>query len=149
VRFARAEDGLIGRWPRRLAALACLGLALLATAARQPPAPSVDERPGLVPGPGQRTVPVSIPVDPRSYLHIGDVVELLAAPADAESPLAGGTSRPATVVAARAVVLSIGQSNAAVGAASWPLVVSVDEQSARQVATLGGRPVLAALAGHP
>lgn len=149
MRFARAERGLIGRWPRRLAALACLALALLA-AARQPGARSADENHGVLPGPGQRAVPVSVAVDPRTYLHAGDVIELLAAPADAESAaLAGGPVLPAVVVAARAIVLSIGQPNAKVGDATWPLVVSVDEQAARQIAALDGRSVLAVLAGPP
>jgi hypothetical protein len=148
VRLARAEDGLIGRWPRRLAALACLGLALLA-AARQPTARSTRDNTGPVPGPGQRAAPVSVSVDPRSYLHVGDVVELLAAAADAESLPVDGTPPPAAVVAPRALVLSIGQPDIALSDSAWPLVVSVDEQSARQIAALGGRHVLAVLAGHP
>lgn len=101
-------------------------------------------------GPDQRTVPVSVSVDPRTYLHVGDVVELLAAPVSADFVTAGGTPPlPAAVVAARAVILSVGQPNAVLGDAGWPLVVSVDEQSARRIATLGGRQVLAALASHP
>ena len=149
MRFARAEHGLIGRWPRRLAALACLGLALLA-AARQPSARSADENHGVLPGPGQRAVPVSVAVDPRTYLHTGDIVELLAAPAGAEYRRAGrragaarrggrGTRRRAVHRAAERPV----------GDASWPLVVSVDEQAARQIAALDGRSVLAVLAGPP
>jgi hypothetical protein len=148
VRLVRAEDGLIGRWPRRLAALACLGLALVA-AARQPTAHSTRDNTGPVPAPGQRAAPVSVSVDPRTYLHVGDVVELLAAAADVESLAVDGTPRPAAVVAPRALVLSIGQPDTAVGDAAWPLVVSVDEQSARRIAALGGRQVLAVLAGHP
>jgi hypothetical protein len=146
VRFAHADDGLIGRWPRRLAALVCLGLALVA-ATRQPTASSGDRSRSAVAGPGQRTVPVSVSVDPRTYLHVRDVVELLAAPGP--DLVTGGTPLPAAVVAARAIVVSIGQPNAAVGDASWSLIVSVDEQSARQIATLGGRHVLAVLSGGP
>jgi len=138
---------LIGRWPRRLAALVCLALALVA-ATRQPTGRSADSSRSPVAGPGQRTVPVSISADPRTYLHLGDVVELLAAP-NAEAVPAGSTPPPATVVAGRAVVMSIGESNATVGNATWPLLVSVDEQAARQIAALNGGVVVAVLAGAP
>jgi hypothetical protein len=146
VRVAHGDDGLIGRWPRRFAALVCLGFALVA-ATHQPTVRGADgsRSPGV--SPGERTVPVSVSVDPRTYLHVRDVVELLAAP-DAE-PVTGSPPQPAAVVAARAIVVSIGQPNAGVGDASWPLVVSVDEQSARQIATLGARQVLAVLASGP
>jgi hypothetical protein len=45
--------------------------------------------------------------------------------------------------------MSIGESNATVGNATWPLLVSVDEQAARQIAALNGGVVVAVLAGAP
>jgi hypothetical protein len=148
VRFARAEDGLIGRWPRRLATLACLLLALLA-AARQPTERTAPDSGGPVPVAGQRALPVGVAADPRAYLHVGDLVELLASPATESAVLSSDPSPLAVVVAPGAVILSIGQPNGAVGDATWPLVVSVDEQAARRIAALNGRPVLAVLTGPP
>lgn len=148
MRFARADDGLIGRWPRRLAALACLLLALLAVA-RQPTQRAAAQSHGPVPVAGQRAVPVSVAMDPRAYLQVGDLVELLASSAGESAVFASGPPPLAVVVVPGAVILSIGQPNVVVGDATWPLVVSVDEQAARRIAALNGRPVLAVLASPP
>lgn len=130
---------VLGRWPRRLAAFACLLLAAAAafTPRRSAAAPQPDHRVGR----GEVAVPVLVSgVDARTYLHPGEWVDLLAGPGESGVDPAA----PAALVAQRVRLLSIVAPQN--GAAGGALVVAADRATALRVAALGERTVLAV--GH-
>lgn len=147
----------LGRWPRRLAALACLLLAAAsALSSRHPAATARAAAPADVAAAGERAVPVQVAgLDARAYLHPGDHVDLLAGPSDDGAPgdrTAGAMGRAtatvsATVVAEDVRVLTVVAPRD--GPGSGGLVVAADRAGALRIAALGGRAVVAVARDRP
>lgn len=147
---------VLGRWPRRLAAVACLllagtsALAARADASRPGAEASQPARPSAA---GDR---LGVPVHVRGggYLRAGDRVDLISAPVTA-APAFGDTDPPgdglrpaagATVVAGDVRVVRVGPSADGDGS---DLVVSVDRATALRLAALGSRELVAATLSSP
>ena len=140
----------IGRWPRRLAAGACLLLA--AGTALTPKASTSSARPpGSHLSPGQRAVPVRVVgPDPRAYLLAGAHIDLIAMPADDY-----GTTQPtgsqllAQSVVVVKVVAPAGGLSVGSDAADSELIVAVDAVTALRIAYCAAHPCLAAADDPP
>ena len=106
----------IGRWPRRVAALACLLLAA-ASALAPTPAPATGHRSGLGLATGEVAVPLTV-VTPASLIAAGDRVGVIVA----DDPLAGGAA-PAGLIADRLRVLEVHTDDQALSSGPGTVVV--------------------------
>ena len=152
---------VLGRWPRRLAAAVCLVLAgASALAARaQPSDPTAAPTPPpstSAPAPDRLGVPVHVRGSP-GYLHVGDRVDLIAAPPEpagmgAVGAVGAATTPPApaaSVVATGLLVLRADSADGASSGAGIDLVVAADRSAALRIAALGSGEVIAATVSSP
>lgn len=134
----------LGHWPRRLAALACLLLALgAAVSGHRPPAHAASADPARELGPGQRAVPVRlVGVDARTYLRPGDHIDLLAAGSD-EPPGSGA------LIAEHLRVLALVPGDTGPSTDGGAVIVAAGRTDALQIAGQAGRPLLAVRTDSP
>lgn len=133
----------IGRWPRRIAALICLLLA--AGSALLPDTRAATVTPERGTGarlrPGEVAVPVPIGSAGAGDVRPGDLVGVLAVPADSTSS--------AALVADRLRVTSVRSGAALGGDIGSVVVIATDRARALRLARYSSRPLLLIMDGVP
>ncbi len=143
----------LGRWPRRVAVLACLLLAATsalttrsgpsADGPRRTPAPANPIAARL--RPGQVAAPITVAGGSMSgFLHAGDHVDVYAS---GDALAADPACTTSTAVGTGVPVLSVADPPA--GASGARLVVAVDRSAAERLAALQHCDLLAVLDGEP
>jgi hypothetical protein len=122
----------IGRWPRRIAALACLLLAAASAVGAHPAAPSTS---GVQLRRGEVAVPVQLARVAPS-VRPADEVGVLAPPADSD------TAGDAVLVADHLRVLSVTRGSEVGNDAAATVVVASDRAGALRLARYVSRPLL-------
>jgi hypothetical protein len=146
VRLAR-----LGRWPRRIAAVACLLYAALsALSARHPGTAAASANPHHTaprPAKGQLAVPVLL-ADPHAadYVAAGDRIDLFATP---EDPVAASPGK-ASAVGTRLLVVAVAPPHQGLaGSEQTRVIVAADRDTAARLAGLVTCRVLAVREEYP
>ncbi|MGI8761181.1 MAG: RcpC/CpaB family pilus assembly protein [Jatrophihabitantaceae bacterium] len=150
-RLSRGRLAVLGRWPRRIAAAACLLLAAAsALSAQRAPvgtaAPVVPGTPVERLAPGQVAMPVRL-AGGASFVKPGDRVDLLAAAGDPGLDAAPATLR---IAAEGLLVLAVTEAKPDTGSADGvEVLVATERTVAARIAALGTRQIFAALDKSP
>lgn len=154
---------MLARWPRRLTAVACLLLAAASavaerntsSAATAPhPARTAPHNPADSLSAGQVAVPVHLAGAGR-FIRVGDRIGLVFGPAPPETPAASVTDggapggEPPLDVDGLLVLAVLGPGSTAFTPDGTDLLVAADRPTARRIATLGERHILAVLDKSP